>query len=405
MPEKPQSPFSARFFTSWLMASIFAGIGIGIQHVTVPLYIRDRVDFETRALAISGALIAQSLPGAFLALFGGALADRVEKRRILVRTFGLAAAVSVVYVLLLLSGTAIVWPVYPLAALVGAAGAFTNPARQAQLPQIVGREQLQNAVILGTMGYMATFQFVGPAVGGLVTDAVSLTAAFALEVVLLLIAAALFWRIPTGTPEPSERRILEDLVAGLRYVKGHPQIRELLMIGGIPGFFFMGPFGVTVPLIVPDVLERSDRWVGFLWGAFGAGIFCGSILLTRIRVPYRGGAVICATISGGLMLTLYSRTTDVRLVLPVLFVWGLGAAVFINFVVALLQELAEERMMGRTMSMYSLVFFVSGPLGYAQAGLLTDRYGPQHTLLLNGLTAIVCGVLALTILRNARAVR
>ena len=378
MTERPSSPFTARYFTSWLIASVFAGTGIGIQHVTVPLYIRDRVDFETRALAISGALIAQSLPGAFLALFGGALADRIEKRRILVRTFGLAAAVSTGYVGLLLMDTSVVWPVYPLAALVGAAGAFTNPARQSQLPQIVSKQQLQNAVILGTMGYMATFQFVGPSIGGLVTDAVSLTAAFGLEVILLLIAAALFFRIPTGTPEPTDRRILDDLVAGLRYVRSHKQIRELLLVGGIPGFFFMGPFGVTVPLIVPDVLQRSDRWVGFLWGAFGAGIFVGSVLLTRIRVPYRGAAVIGATISGGVMLTLYSRTDDVRLILPILFAWGLGAAVFINFVVALLQELSEERMMGRTMSMYSLVFFLSGPLGYAQAGLLTNRFGPSR---------------------------
>ncbi len=401
----PRSPFSARYFSSWWIASVVAGTGIGIQHVTVPLYIRDRVDLETRALAISAALIAQSLPGAFLALLGGALADRMERRRILARTFGVAAAVSTAYVALLLSGTGAIWPVYPLAAIVGAAGAFTNPARQSLLPLIVSRSQLQNGVILGTMGYMATFQFLGPTLGGVVTDASGLTAAFALEVVLLVLAAGLFYRIRAPQPPASDRNIASDLEEGLRYVAGHPQIRELLTLGFIPGLCFMGPFGVTVPLIVPDVLGAPDRWVGFLWGAFGGGVFVGSVLLTIVRIPRRGLAVNLAILISGMLLLAYAQAESRALVLPILFAWGLSASMFINFVVSLLQELADERMMGRTMSMYSLVFFISGPIGYGQAGLLTDRFGPQSTLAINGAAALIFGLLTLFFFRHSRAVR
>ncbi len=202
----------------WWVASLVAGTGVGIQSVTVPLLVRDRVALDERAPLIAAALIAQTLPGAALALLGGAVADRVERRRILIRTYAAAAVVSACYVVLAGLDVRAVWPVFPLAALVGSAGAFTNPARQALLPQLVERAQLQNGVILGTMGFMATLQFLGPSVGGLVADARGLAAAFALEVALLALAAALFGSVRTPPPVPSGRGVLGDLLDGVRYV-------------------------------------------------------------------------------------------------------------------------------------------------------------------------------------------
>ncbi len=400
-----RNPFRAPDFLSWWLASIVAGTGIGIQAVTVPIFIRDRVDLETRALAIAGALVAQTLPGAFLALVGGAVADRVERRRILVRTFSAAALVSVGYVVLSGLELPFVWPVFVLAVIVGAAGAFTNPARHSMLPQVVSKAQLQNGIILGTMGYMATLQFLGPAAGGLITDGAGLTWAFTVEVVLLLAAAILFGRIQTDTPTPSGRNVLGDLVDGLDYVRRQPALAGLLALGAIPGIFFIGPFAVTVPIIVPDVFEASDKWVGLLWGAFGGGVFIGSTLLSIRPMPRRGLAVCLSTIGGGIMLSIYSFTQTLPMALFVLTLWGLNAAVFINFVVALLQENTKDRMMGRVMSMYSLVFFISMPIGYGLAGVLTTRFGIQTTLLASGCAAGVCGLIAVTTLRTVRALR
>lgn len=368
----------------------------------MPLFVRDRVDLDARALAIAGALIAQTLPAALLALVGGAVADRVERRRILVRTYAVAAAVSLGYVALCVAGARAVWPVFPLAAIVGAAGAFTNPARASLLPQLVERPQLQNGVILGTMGFMAALQFLGPSVAGLVVDGAGLAVAFGLEVALLGVAAAAFAGLRTPPVLPSGRDVLGDLADGLRYVAGHPVLRSLLLLALVPGVFFVGPFAVTIALVVPDVLGASDKWVGLLWGCFGGGVFAGSVALTLRPLPRRGLAVCIANTIGGGVLVVYGASTSLPLSAAALVVWGVGASVFMNYVVTLLQEHAEPAMMGRVMSMYSLAFFVSMPAGYAQAGLLTRLFDPPATLVANGVAAIVIGLTTLAFARTVR---
>ncbi len=398
-----RNPFASGHFTRWWIASIVAGTGVGIQAVTVPLFIRDRVDTDLRALAISGALIAQTLPGALLALVGGAVADRVERRRILVRTYGVAALVSTLY--LVLSGLNVreIWPVFLLAAVVGSAGAFTNPARQSMLPQLLTRTQLQNGVIFGTMGFMASLQFLGPSIAGMVVDLRGLTTAFALEVVLLVLGATFFSRIHTDQPAPTGRNVLGDLTDGLGYVRRNPTLLALLLLATVPGVFFIGPFGVTIALVVPDVLHASDKWVGLLWGCFGIGVFAGSVILTLRPIPRRGLAVCLANVVGGLVLVVYGRSKALPLSATALVVWGLGASVFINYVVTLLQELTDSRMMGRVMSMYSLAFFIAMPIGYAQAGAITNAFGPEATLVSSGAAATAIGLGCLALARRVRA--
>jgi len=402
IPPPPRNPFASNHFTRWWLASMVAGTGVGIQTVTVPLFIRDRVALDERALAISAALISQTLPGALLALVGGAMADRLERRRILLRTYSIAALVSTLYVWLTSIHTRSIWPVFPLAAIVGSAGAFTNPARQSMLPQLVTRAQLENAVIFGTMGFMAALQFLGPTLAGLVVDSWGLSTAFACEVIFLTAGAGLFSRIRTDQPEPTGRNVLGDLVDGVRYVAREPAILGLLFLATVPGAFFVGPFAVTIPLVVPDVLHASDRWIGILWGCFGAGVLLGSVLLTLRPLPRRGLAVCLANFMGGLVLVLYGSSRVLLLSGGALVLWGLGASVFTNYMVALLQQHTNPRMMGRVMSMYSLVFFISMPIGYAQAGLVTHRFGPQAALVASGLIAAAIGGLCLAL---ARAVR
>jgi len=397
-----RNPFAASGFFSWWSASIVAGIGVGIQSVTVPIFVRDRVLEDERALAISAALVVQALPGALLSLVGGAIADRIERRRILVRTYGIAALVSISYVVLCESDVPEIWPVFPLAAIVGIAGAFTNPARQAMLPQLVSRTQLQNGITLGTMAFMAALQFIGPSFAGVMVDRSGLSAAFAAETLLLFGAAFLFSRIATDRPTPSGHGILTDLKAGLDYVRSHPTLRALLIFSTIPGIFFIGPFAVTLPILVPDLFGASDLWVGLLWGAFGAGVVIGSILLTIFFVPRRGLALCLSSIAGGISLTLYALNESLYIAAAILFVWGLGASVFINFAVGLIQHHTEPVMMGRVMSMYSLAFLASTPVGYAQAGLITNYAGPQTTLLLSG---VVSGAIGLACLLFAHRIR
>ncbi|MEP6870792.1 MAG: MFS transporter [Anaerolineaceae bacterium] len=401
-----RNPFVTPGYRNWWAASVVAGTGVGIQAVTVPLFIRDRVSEDHRPLAIAAALICQTLPGAALALFGGVVADRVERRRILVRSYAVASAVSLIYVALAGAEASVVWPVFILAAIVGGAGAFTNPARQSMMPQILRPSQLQNGVILGTMAFMATLQFGGPTLGGFLADGPGLTFAFATEVLMLAAAALLFSRIATDMPVPSGRSVRADLVEGLRYVRRSPALTGVLALGTVPGVFLMGPFAVTVVIFVQDVLKESDKFVGILWGCFGAGILVGSVLLTVIRPPRRGLMLCSSVLMGGLFMGLYGFSSSLPLNMLFLFISGiLGPAIFINFAVALLQEHTERQMMGRVMSMYGLAFTASTPLGYAQAGVMTTLFGPQVTIVVSAIAAIIIGIAAMLFLRPVTRLR
>lgn len=397
-----RNPFHAAGFARWWAASMVAGTGVGIQSVTVPLFIRDRVDFDDRALAISAALMASTVPAALLALFGGAMADRVERRRILARTYGVAATVSTIYVGLCLLDVRVIWPVFLLAAVVGSAGAFTNPARQSLLPQLVTRPQLQNGVIFGTMGFMAALQFLGPTVAGLMVDATGLASAFSAEVCLLTAAAVTFAGVRAPRTEPSGRSMLDDLRDGLRYLRDQRAIRALLLLSTVPGIFFIGPFAVTIPLVVPDVFGAPDKWIGLLWGCFGAGVFTGSLALSLRPFSRRGLAVCFSTLVGGVIEFLYGSTQSLAAAGTMLFIWGLGASIFMNYATTLIQENTEPRMMGRVMSVMSLVFFAATPIGYGQAGVVTSAFGPQTTLLVSGGIAALVGLSAVTFLRPVR---
>ena len=399
-PEDSRNPFAVMGYRVWWAASIVAGTGVGIQAVTVPLFIRDRVAEDSRATYIALALICQTVPGALLALVGGVVADRQERRRILVRTYSIAAATSLVYVALAGADVEVVWPVFILSAIVGSAGAFTNPARQSMMPQILRQSQLQNGAIFGTMAFMATLQFGGPALGGIIADGFSLTAAFGVEVAALALAALLFGTIATDRPVPTGRTVFQDLKEGVRYVRDQPSLVGILALGTVPGMLLMGPFAVTNVLMVEDVYKESDKYVGFLFGAMGAGILVGSILMSMIKLRRRGLLLCSSLLGGGTFWFFYPAAPNIELALGLIFIAGiLGPAIFINFAVALLQENSDRAMMGRVMSIYGLSFQASTPIGYAQAAGQVALWGPQATMMVSAVIVIVLGILAMLFLK------
>ena len=388
-----RNPFGSRDYRAWLTASVVTALGVGIQIVTVPLFIRDRVDPDERAAVIAGALIIQTLPGVFLTLLGGVIADRVEPRLLLFRATAVAATVSAVYVVLAAAEVTIVWPVFALSAAVGAVAAFEQPARQGVLPQMVTRPQLQNAVILGNVGFLAAGQFAGPALGGFVGGDAGLTAAFALETGLLALGALLFLTLGRYEPRAPERRDLRsDLAEGLRYVRGSRNIVGLLVLAAMPGVFFAGPLTVNMLLVVEDVLELPDRWVGILFGTFGAGMIVSSALMTLRPLPRRGLMLALSPVVGGPILALYGLSETPWLTVAALLAIGPPAAVFTNLSLALLQEQTEEAVMGRVMGVYSLMFVASAPIGYAQTGLVTSLIGPQASIVASALAGAVIGI-------------
>ncbi|MCY3646049.1 MAG: MFS transporter [Chloroflexi bacterium] len=389
----PRNPFVSRDYRAWLTASVVTALGVGIQIVTVPLFIRDRVEPDERAAVIAGALIIQTLPGVFLTLLGGVIADRIEPRLLLFRATTVMATVSAVYVVLSAAEVTIVWPVFALSAAVGAVAAFEQPARQGVLPQMVTRPQLQNAVILGNVGFLAAGQFAGPALGGFVGGDAGLTAAFALETGLLALGALLFLTLGRYEPRVAERHdVRAELMEGLRYVRRSRNIIGLLILAAMPGIFYAGPLTVNMLLVVEDVLMLEDRWVGILFGTFGAGMIVSSALMTLRPLPRRGLLLALSPVVGAPLLVLFGLSETPWLTVAALLAIGPPAAIFTNLSLALLQEQTEEAVMGRVMGVYSLMFVASAPIGYAQTGLVTSLIGPQASIVASAAAGGVAGI-------------
>ncbi len=397
-----RNPFTTPNYRLWWSMSVLGGIGVGIQAVTVPLFVRDRVAEDDRALYIAFALMCLTIPAAILVLVGGVVADRVQRRRILVRTYAIAAIVSLVYVFLTGTDVSHVWPVFILAAVIGSLDAFAQPARISTPPQVLPRAQLQNGLILGTVAFMGSVQFIGPAVGGIVADLASLTGAFSVEVVALALAAILAWQLVVPQPAPTGKSIRGDLVDGIRYTRSSPRLVGLLLLNLAPGLLLIGPLRVTIVLMVEDVLETSDAFVGLLTGAFGIGVLAGSLAMTLRPLPRRGILLCGSPLLGGPIFVFYGLSEMAWLSMAILVFWGLSAALFINLSTPLIQESTEPHMIGRVMSMSNLMFMVGIPIGLLQSGITTSMFGPQECIIGNGIAFTLVGVSALLFLHPVR---
>ena len=388
-----RNPLGTRDYRAWLTASTVMALAVGIQVVAVPLFIRDRVEPDERAAAIAGALMIQELPGVLLTVFGGVLADRMEARLILVRATAVAAVASGVYLVLAAASVPILWPVFALSAVIGAVAAFEQPARMGVLPLIVSRPQLQNAVIIGNVAFLAASDFVGPALGGLVGGFGGLTAAFSLETALLAAAAGLYLLLRGYRPAAVEHgSIRGDLAEGLRYVLRSPAILGLLVLSAMLGVFFGGPITVTMLLIVEDVLELGDQWVGILFATFGAGMIVSSGLMTLRPLPRRGLLVAITPVLAAPPLIVFGLSETPWLTVLALLAIGPPAAIFMNLGLALLQEHTPQPVMGRVMGVYSLMFAASMPIGIAHTGLVTTLWGPQVSIVASSIAGGVAGL-------------
>ena len=404
-PAPGRNPFAFPQYRWYWLSSFLGAMGIGIQIVTVPLFIRDRVAEDDRALLIALALICQTLPSAALILLGGVAADRLERRRILMRVAIVAAAVSSIYVVLSGVDYSGIWPVFLLGAVVGSCDAFGQPARGSMAPQILPRPALQNGIILSTVAFMSAFQFLGPAVGGILADVFNLTTAFAAEVAFLILAAVASSRLDAYKPLATGRSVFGDLGDGLRYVWHSKAILLLILFQILPGMFLMAPFRVTSVDLVTDVLDASDKFVGFLSSGFGIGVIAGSIVLTMVPIRRRGLLLCASPIWGGLIFVLYGMSESLALSLALMVPWGLGAASFINMAFPLIQEHADPTYIGRVVSVSNLAFQISLPLGFLQSGLIANYWGPQEAVMLSGGIMAAFGVLAVLFLRPVRALR
>ena len=377
----------------WI-GQLISGFGRQVTVVALPfqLYV-----LTGSTLAVGLLALVQLVPILIFALGGGAMADAVDRRRLLVATQLALAGASVTLFALAMTPDAPVWAYYAVAFVAAGVGAVDQPARSSAIPRLVPAERLPAAIALNQLGFNA-MAVIGPALGGLLIATVGVAPAFLFDAVTFVAAIAALLLIAPIPPHPGAARpSLETVKEGLRFVRGRRVVLSsfvvdlVAMVFGMPTSLF--------PALALDVFGVGPAGVGLLTAAPAAGALLGAAFSGWVGgIARPGRAVIVAVAGWGAAITAFGVTTFMLLgsatlsfALALVFLACAGAADVISAVLrsAIVQLDTPDELRGRVASIHILVV-TSGPrLGDAEAAAVAAVAGPELSVLSGGILCLV----------------
>ena len=334
-----------------------------------------------------GAIIAlQTLPVLLLGPYGGVIADRVDKRRLMVALQSAMGLQALVLGLLTAFGVVEVWEIGVLAALLGLNNAFENPARQSFMLELVGPEYLRNAVSLNSV-LVNVARAIGPAVAGILIATVGESACFLLNAASFVAVVATLLHLDRSalSPSPPAPRERGQLRAGLRYVARTPELGLPLLMMALVGMLAY-EFQVTLPVMAKHALHSDAAGYGFMTAAMGVGAVAGGLL---VAARGRIGLLPLTVAAGafGITLALAALAPSLGAELAALVLAGWASISFMSTGNATLQLTSPPSMRGRVMSLWFVAFQGSTPIGGPIVGWVMASAGARSGL---GLGAVTC---------------
>lgn len=334
----------------------------------------------------------QMIPVLALGLLGGVVADRYDRHKVVIATQAAALVQSTVLAALTLAGLITVWEVLALAAVLGVINAFDMPARQAFLVQMVGREDLGNAISLNSSIFNGA-RIIGPAVAGLVVARWGEGACFAVNAVsfLAVLASLLAMRLEKRPIPPQTAKTWARLREGFRYAWETPHVRALLTLVTITSLFAL-PYSVFLPALAGGVLRRGASGLGILMTFAGVGALMGALTVAH-REGIRGLGRLAGYMAMGFgaSLAAFGASTSFALSCVLIAVMGFCMMCQMAAVNTLLQSLVPEELRGRLVSLYVITFVGMAPIGSLVMGRAAALTGVQEVLVIGGLVTLVAG--------------
>lgn len=341
-----------------------------------------------------GLVVAvQTLPVLLLAPYGGLLADRANKRRLLLVTQSSLALLALTLGLLNLTHVVQLWMVICLAAGLGLVNAVDNPARQAFVPEMVGRDAVANAVSLNSVMNNAA-RAVGPAVAGVLIVTVGVSGCFLLNAASFTAILIALTRMNVAELHPAEQAVHGpgQLVEGLRYVRRTPRLLiPLLMMALIGALSY--EFQVVLPLLATRTFHGNAGAYGYLTACFGLGAVAGGVVVASRR-PRGLHAVAVAAAAFGIAMLAAAVAPTFPLELLALACTGAASVTFMSRGNTTLQLTADPRMRGRVMALWAVAFIGTTPIGGPIVGYVAQNAGPRWGLALGGFAALTATALA-----------
>ncbi len=345
-----------------------------------------------------------ALPMLLLSLFGGAFADRLERKRIIQWGQAGAALIALFVAISITTGTVTWYHLLAASMLQGAVFSFLMPARQAIIPQLVGQGQLTNAMALNAMGMSAT-TLLAPAVAGALYVAIEPDGVYYAVTAMCVGSVLLTGLLPalTGGAGAGRAGVLGDIRAGLSYIRRSRLVLALLIIGLTSTVLAM-PFRFLLPIFVVDIYELGPEAMGLMVSLMGLGSLGGSLFIAALGNWQRGRLLIFSAFISGFALLLVALLPFYLVALGLMVALGLGDAGRRTLNQSLIMEVSEDQYRGRVMSVF-MTNFALIPLGVLPAGLAAEFLGGQLTVgLLAGLL-IATTALILATQRELRDLR
>jgi MFS family permease len=332
---------------------------------------------------------SSQFPVFLLAPLGGAFADRHNRRRIVIATQTSAMLLAFILATLTLTGLVHVWHLFILAALLGAVNAFDIPSRQAFVVDMVGREDLINAIALNS-SMINGARMVGPAVAGVLVATIGEGWCFLLNAVsyLAVITGLLLMRLAPQARAAHRGSALAGIVEGFRYVRHTRPIRALLLLLGLVSLVGM-PYAVLMPIFADKILHGGPRALGLLMCMGGTGALIGAVVLAGKKGIRGLEAWIPSAAAGfGISLILFSLSRSFWLSAILLLPAGFSIMIELASSNTLIQSLVPDTLRGRVMAVYSMMFMGMAPFGSLLAGALAHRLGAPATVAIGGAISI-----------------
>jgi MFS family permease len=349
--------------------------------------------------AIGFVLALQTLPVLVLAPYGGVIADRVDKRRLLIVLQTLMGVQALVLGVLVVTHAVVFWEICVLAAVLGLNNCFETPARQAFMREMVGPAHVRNAVSLNSTMVNAA-RAVGPAVAGLLIATVGVGVCFLINAVSFVAVVYSLVSMDTQAlqPSPPTQRAKGQLREGLRYVADEPRLWVPLLMAGIVGTLAY-EFQVTLPVVAKQTFGGNAATYGFLTAAMGFGaVFGGLNTAMRGRTGLR--TMTIAASGFGVALLFVVAAPNLVIAYVAMAVTGFAAITFMATGNSTLQLEAAPSMRGRVMALWAVAFMGSTPIGGPLVGWIVEVAGARVGLAVGALSCLAAAGLGLLAMRR-----
>ncbi|MHA3703346.1 MFS transporter [Jatrophihabitans sp. YIM 134969] len=353
------------------------------------------------ATAVGFAVALQTIPVLVLGPYAGVVADRVDKRRLMMALQAVMGLLALALGLLTITGAVAVWQVYLLAVALGLNNAFENPARQSFVLELVGADALRNAVSLNSV-LVNVARAVGPAVAGLIIAAGGIGVCFLLNAVSFAAVVASLARLDTTALRPSRpaARAKGQLREGLAHVRGNPELAVPLLMMALIGCLAY-EFSVTLPIVASQTFGQGAELYGWLTASMGVGAVVGGLWVAgHGRTGARG--LVGSAAAFAVVLLAAALAPSPWLAVGAMALVGAASIAFTSVGNSTIQLAAAPEMRGRVMALWATAFLGTTPIGGPVAGWVAETWGGRAGLVLGAAACALAALLGLVLLRRGR---